>query len=118
MLDLPFPTLGDIMARLREDKMIQAKTTRQEITDELLSGLRTIRDLSQTLGISEKEVITHLPHVRQSAKHKGYEFVIEPSKCLKCGFIFEHRERWAKPSRCPKCKEEKITTPIFRLTSR
>jgi predicted Zn-ribbon and HTH transcriptional regulator len=96
--------------------MIQAKTTRQAITDELLLGMRTIRELSQILSISEKEVITHLPHVRQSAKHKGYEFVIEPSKCLSCGFMFEDRERWAKPSRCPACKAEKITTPMFRLT--
>ncbi|MBI4229143.1 MAG: transcriptional regulator [Deltaproteobacteria bacterium] len=98
--------------------MIQAKTTRQAIIDELLLGLRTIRDLSQTLRISEKEVISHLPHVKQSAKHKGFDFVIEPSKCLKCGFIFEHREKWAKPSRCPECKAEKITTPMFGLTYR
>lgn len=98
--------------------MIQAKTTRQAITDELLLGMRTLRDLSQALSISEKEVISHLPHVKQSAKHKGYDFLIEPSKCLSCGFIFEHRERWAKPSRCPKCKAEKLTTPMFGLTSR
>jgi transcriptional regulator len=97
--------------------MIQAKTTRQGTTDELLLGLRTIRDLSQALSISEKEVITHLPHVKQSAKHKGYYFVMKPSTCLKCGFIFEHREKWAKPSRCPKCKGEKLTTPMFGLTS-
>jgi predicted Zn-ribbon and HTH transcriptional regulator len=98
--------------------MIQAKTTRQAIIDELLLGFRTIRDLSQTLSISEKEVIAHLPHVKQSAKHKGYDFVMEPSKCLKCGSIFEHREKWAKPSRCPECKGEKLTTPMFGLTSR
>ena len=98
--------------------MIQAKTTRQAITDELLLGLRTVRELSQTLGISEKEVITHLPHVKQSAKHRGCEFVIEPSRCLKCGFLFEHREKWTKPSRCPTCKAEKLTTPMFGLSSR
>lgn len=98
--------------------MIQAKTTRQAITDELLLGLRTVRELSQALGISEKEVIAHLPHVRQSAKHKGYDFVFEPSKCLKCGFIFEHRERWAKPSKCPRCKGEKLTSPMFGLISK
>jgi predicted Zn-ribbon and HTH transcriptional regulator len=97
--------------------MIQAKTTRQAITDELLLGLKTIRDLSQTLSISEKEVIAHLPHVKQSAKQKGYDFVIKPSKCLKCGFIFEQREKWAKPSRCPECKGEKLTTPMFGLTT-
>ena len=105
------------MAGLRQDKMIRAKTTRRAITDELLLGMRTVRELSQTLGISEKEVIGHLPHVRQSAKHSGRDFVIEPSRCLKCGFIFEHRERWAKPSRCPECKGEKIIAPMFRLTS-
>jgi predicted Zn-ribbon and HTH transcriptional regulator len=97
--------------------MIRPRTTRQAITDELLLGLRTIRNLSQILGISEKEVITHLPHVKQSAKYKGYEFVTEPSKCLKCGFVFEHRKRWAKPSRCPECKAEKLTTPMFGLIS-
>ena len=108
----------DKTSRHSRKQMIRPKTARQAMTDELLLGMRTIRELSQALGISEREVITHLPHVRQSAKQKGYDFVIEPSKCLKCGFLFEHRERWAKPSRCPECKAEKITIPMFGLTSR
>lgn len=98
--------------------MIEPKTTRQAIADELLPGLRTIREISQKLGISEKEVIAHLPHVKHSAKRKGYDFVIEPSNCLTCGFTFGHREKCRKPSRCPHCKGEKLTAPMFGLSSR
>lgn len=91
------------------------KTIRQALFDELLQGVKTVRDLSQSLRISEKEVLFHLPHIEQSAGHKGYRFIIKPSGCLNCGFVFQKRERFKKPSKCPKCKNEFITNPSFEL---
>ncbi len=43
-----------------KEPSIHFKTIRQAIFDELLDGMKAIRDLSQALGISEKEVISHL----------------------------------------------------------
>jgi predicted Zn-ribbon and HTH transcriptional regulator len=91
------------------------KTIRQALFEELLEGMRTVRELSQALRISEREVVTHLAHVKQSAPQKGYRFIMEPSECLNCGFIFRNRERQTKPGRCPKCKEEHLTNPRFGL---
>lgn len=92
-----------------------SKTIRQAIFDELLEGIKTVRELSQALRVSEKEVISHLAHVEQSSPQKGYRFIIEPSECLDCGFTFQKRERQKKPGRCPKCKGEHLTTPSFGL---
>jgi predicted Zn-ribbon and HTH transcriptional regulator len=92
-----------------------SKTIRQALFEELLQGSKTARELSQSLRISEKEVLVHLTHIEQSAGQKGYRFIIEPSKCLNCGFVFEKRERLKKPGKCPKCKNEFITNPSFGL---
>ena len=91
------------------------KTVRQAIFEELLGGVKTVRELSQSLRIPEKEVLTHLRHIEQSARQKGYKFIMKPSECISCGFVFEKRERAKKPSRCPKCKKEFITNPGFAL---
>jgi hypothetical protein len=91
------------------------KTIRQALFEELLEGMRTVRELSQTLRIPEKEVITHLTHVKQTALQRGYRFIMRPSECLNCGFTFEKRERTKRPGRCPKCKEEHLTNPAFGL---
>ena len=98
-----------------KEPSIHFKTVRQAIFDELLGGMRTVRELSQALGISEKEVISHLGHVEKSSEQRGYEFIMKPSECLKCGFVFERRERVKKPSRCPECRSELLTNPTFRL---
>ena len=91
------------------------KTIRQALFDELLQGVKTVRDLSQSLRISEKEVLGHLTHIEQPAGHKGCRFIIKPPECLSCGFIFQKRERLKKPGKCPKCKNEFITNPNFGL---
>jgi predicted Zn-ribbon and HTH transcriptional regulator len=91
------------------------KTIRQALFDELLEGMKTVRELSQALRASEREVISHLAHVEQSALQKGYRFIMKPSECLNCGFIFQKRERQKRPGRCPKCKGEYLTSPSFGL---
>jgi predicted Zn-ribbon and HTH transcriptional regulator len=91
------------------------KTIRQALFDELMEGMKTVRELSQALGASEREVISHLAHVEQSALQKGYRFIMKPSECLSCGFIFQKRERQKRPGRCPKCKGEYLTSPSFGL---
>jgi hypothetical protein len=93
----------------------ELQTIRQAIFEELLDGVKTVRELSQSLRISEKEVLTHLGHIEQSARQRGYKFIMKPSECMSCGFVFHKRERTKKPGRCPKCKKEFITNPGFAL---
>lgn len=90
------------------------ETVRQRIRHYLRDGPRSLRDISQELRISEKEALDHLEHI---ALAKGTEaegrLVVEPSECTSCGYVFRKRERLGKPSRCPVCKGEKITTPLY-----
>lgn len=72
----------------------------------------TAKDISMIMGIREKEVIEHLPHVEKSLGKK-VSIIAEPPECLKCGFVFKKRNRFTIPSRCPKCKSESVSAPIF-----
>jgi predicted Zn-ribbon and HTH transcriptional regulator len=35
---------------------------------------------------------------------------------MSCGYVFEERKRFTRPSRCPRCKKTHIETPVYRLT--
>ena len=91
------------------------KTIRQQIMERLEDGPRTGIEISQMLGIREKEVYEHLPHVAQSVLAQGRKLIIHPSECLKCGYIFKDRTRFTRPSRCPKCRETHIQRPAYEI---
>ena len=90
------------------------RTLRQMMAAELEGGMRTAKDLSRALGIREKEVIEHLPHVAKSTARSA-RFVIEPSTCLDCGFVFRKRERFRTPGRCPVCRSEGISETRYGI---
>jgi predicted Zn-ribbon and HTH transcriptional regulator len=91
-------------------------TLRRRIMDELTKGPMTARDLSRAIRISEKDVIGHLEHVAKSLQFPK-KLIIEPSVCNRCGFVFSNRRRFSSPSRCPQCRHEGITQPVFRIES-
>jgi predicted Zn-ribbon and HTH transcriptional regulator len=73
------------------------------------------RGISQTIGIREKEVYAHLSHIARSVTAQKKKLIIIPSECLECGFVFEKRKRFTRPSRCPHCKSEHIQNPVYRI---
>jgi predicted Zn-ribbon and HTH transcriptional regulator len=91
------------------------KTIRQQIIDLLMNEEMGVRDLSQALRIKEKEVLEHLPHIERTVKTMNKKIVFTPSICLSCGYIFEDRKRFSRPSRCPRCKKTHIENPMFRI---
>jgi predicted Zn-ribbon and HTH transcriptional regulator len=95
------------------------KTIREQIMAFLEQKEWDARALSERLGIREKEVYSHLPHIARSLETAGKKMIITSSECLACGFIFEgrkkSREKIGKPGRCPKCKAERITAPRFAI---
>ena len=90
-------------------------TLRHEIIALLSREGLTAREISEQVGIPEKEVLEHLEHIR-IALHGG--LVVEPALCMACGFAFRKRERLKGPGRCPVCKNEHIAEPRFSITQR
>lgn len=92
-------------------------TVRAELRGALRDGLLTARDLSVRVGISEKDVAEHLEHLRRSLKPEGERLEVEHARCLACGFVFRDRERLTKPSRCPRCKGQRLTPARYGIVT-
>jgi transcriptional regulator len=92
------------------------KTLRQQIIDELGGTPLDLLQLSQALGISEREILNHLPHIAKSLVHRNSRFAMVPARCVGCGFEFKERRRFSPPGRCPRCKQSRIQGPWYQVT--
>lgn len=90
-------------------------THRQQMMELLGSAPMSARDLSQAIGISEKDVIYHLGHLAQSVSARGKKLVILPFGCLSCGYVFKARKHYTRPGRCPRCRKSHLENPAFRI---
>ena len=90
-------------------------TIRKQMLEVLLEGPVDGPELSRKLHIREKEVYEHLPHVARSAAALDMHFVIHPSRCDTCGFVFRDRRRVTPPGRCPGCKSTHLRLPTYEL---
>jgi len=93
------------------------KTVRQQIMDLLRGREMSAQDLSRAIGVKEREVERHLPHVAASASGRGERLVISPSRCLDCGYVFRERRRVTRPGRCPVCQGRRLEKPAFEIRS-
>jgi predicted Zn-ribbon and HTH transcriptional regulator len=93
-----------------------SQTARQRII-ELLNGARlSSYQLAQMLGIPERQVEEHLAHVvRTIARDRDRQFILEPSTCPDCGYVFRDRTKLTKPGRCPRCRSEGTTAPRYGI---
>ncbi|RLB90357.1 MAG: transcriptional regulator [Deltaproteobacteria bacterium] len=90
-------------------------TSRQQMMEILSRQECSVRDLSRMLGIREKEVYDHLSHIQRSVASRKRKLVISPSRCLSCGYVFETRKRFTRPSRCPHCRSERIQGAKYKI---
>jgi predicted Zn-ribbon and HTH transcriptional regulator len=87
----------------------------QSITGTLYSS----RQLAELVGVPERQVEDHLTHITKSvARDRTRRFVLEPSRCRDCGFVFRDRTRLTRPSRCPRCRSEAISSPRYGIELR
>jgi predicted Zn-ribbon and HTH transcriptional regulator len=93
-------------------------TVRDRIRAALERGDHTSLQLSQAVGVPQGEVAGHLEHLSRSLPHQGLALVVEPARCIACGFAFEDRRRMSRPSRCPRCRSERIDPPRFSIRAR
>ena len=90
-------------------------TIRKQLIELLSAGTCGVRELSQELHQSEKEIYDHLRHIERSLKSGDKRLVIEPPVCLACGFVFIDRSRPQPPGHCPQCKKTRIRRPRYTI---
>ena len=88
------------------------KTRRQRLLELLEKGEFDVEQLAEFLDEPVRTVVADLPHVKKSA---GDRFEMIPPECVNCGFVFRGRDKLKRPSRCPKCRQERIDGPWFTV---
>ena len=91
------------------------QTIRQEIINELENNALTVRDISQSIGILEKDVYHHLAFIEKTLKHRKKRIHVEPYYCMNCGFQFKNRKTFKRPGKCPQCRNSRIAPAIYRI---
>ncbi len=94
---------------------MREETLRQGIIALLAEEPLTTRDISTRIGIAQHEVEAHLEHIRHSLNRQGFSLVVLPAECRNCGFLFVKRKRLKRPGRCPVCRHQSISEPVYRV---
>lgn len=100
--------------------MLPSNQTPRQYLMELLAGMsRSSYELAALVGLPERQIEDHLRHiVRTVARDQTRRFVVEPSMCQGCHYVFRERTRLTRPSRCPRCRHEAISAPRFMIDIR
>ena len=93
----------------------ETATIRQQIAALLTGRALNAREISGQVGISEKEVDGHLPHIARTLAAHGQQLRIHPSRCQICDYVFRERKRFQRPGRCPRCKGSHLVSPRFEV---
>ncbi|HEY8943921.1 MAG TPA: transcriptional regulator [Polyangiaceae bacterium] len=96
----------------------RVETVRRAILDALRGDPLSIRELAARVGVRERDLGEHLEHLARSLRNSGERFIVLPPRCVPCGFVFEQRERLTKPSRCARCRSERVQPARFRVDER
>lgn len=97
-------------------------TTREKILELLLKSEKplTAEDIIVELGLraTPNEVYEHLRHIAKTLKRAyggSYFLAMIPPACRSCGYVFKGLEEPKKPSKCPKCRSQRIAPPAFKI---
>ncbi|WP_158023186.1 transcriptional regulator [Candidatus Nitrospira inopinata] len=103
---------------LLPERLPPERTVRRRIIELLADTRLSSYQLAQRLGIPERQVEEHLPHIVKSlARDRTRRFVLEPASCFECGFVFRERRRLTRPGRCPACRSEGVSAPRYGIDS-
>ena len=96
-----------------------APTMRQTIRQQMIQALRRqemdLGQLADRVALTEKEALSHLPHIQKTTAAKGSRLRIRSAHCDGCGYAFTSRKRISPPGRCPKCKQSRISGPWYSV---
>ena len=93
-----------------------SQTPREALRAALEAAEMTVRELSEALRTSEREVVDHLGHLDKSVRADGKVLRIGAPVCLQCDFEFDGRTRFKRPGKCPQCRSTRISYPTFHVS--
>lgn len=88
-------------------------TRRIEIEDILSKNNISLQDIANIYRVELKEILEDVDHIKKSIKPK--KLVMTPAQCRNCGFIFKERSKIKTPSKCPRCRHERIKACLFTI---
>ena len=103
---------------MRDQGEGEGGTLRRLLMQRLEAGACGVRELSQELHQSEKEIYHHLQHVGRTVRRQGGNLVVSPPLCQQCGYLFKDRTRTSPPGRCPQCRSTRIRRARYRIVRR
>lgn len=92
-----------------------AATVRHTLAELLGDAPLSAREISALVHLPVKEIYAHLEHLRHTLQHSGGRLEVTPAACRACGFVFAKRDRLAPPSKCPLCRSETISEPLYAV---
>jgi predicted Zn-ribbon and HTH transcriptional regulator len=90
------------------------RTTRERMTDRLREEPLTAVGLAREFDVRASDALAHVQHIARTLEGTGEQLLVAPPECRDCGFDgFDDPAN--RPSRCPECKSENLTEPVFRV---
>lgn len=90
------------------------RTTRERMAETLRERPLSASALAREFEIRTPEALDHVRHVARSLAPTAEELLVAPPVCRDCGFD-EFDDPANRPSRCPACKSQALTEPVFRI---
>lgn len=91
-----------------------SRTTRERMADRLREEPLPAAGLAREFDVTASDALDHVRHVARTLEGTGEQLLVAPPECRSCGFDgFDDPAN--RPSRCPECKSEDLTEPVFRV---
>ena len=91
-----------------------SRTTRERITERLRKDALPASTLAREFEIQTSDALDHVQHIARSLDATDEQLLVAPPECQECGFS-DFDDLVNRPSRCPECKAESVSEPIFRV---
>ena len=76
-----------------------------------------LKTIMKELEYPNKHVlIDDIASIAKTLKAKGLKLIVLHPSCIGCGYIFrQNKDSFKIPSKCPKCREERIKWPSIAI---
>ena len=96
------------------------ETRRQKLIKFLkeYDAIHDLRTLMREMEYPNKKVlINDIESITKTLKNDRIILQIQPASCIGCGFVFRRKPKDAFkiPSKCPKCKQQRIEWPSLKI---